>query len=78
MREHPGGLDPVMVAKGGHALLARPKPSPSCANACCRMATVITPNLPEAEALTDLAITTEPDMHAAATPCWPSAPPQPC
>jgi hydroxymethylpyrimidine/phosphomethylpyrimidine kinase len=58
-------LDPVMVAKGGHALLA--------AQAVDRLrqrllprATVITPNLPEAEALTGLTIQTEPEMRVAA------------
>jgi hydroxymethylpyrimidine/phosphomethylpyrimidine kinase len=59
-------LDPVMVAKGGHALLA------SEAVAVLRrrllpLAAVITPNLPEAEALTGLTIGTEADMRVAAT-----------
>ena len=59
-------LDPVMVAKGGQALLAtqaidtlRLRLLPSAA--------VITPNLPEAEALTGLTIRTEADMGTAAT-----------
>jgi hydroxymethylpyrimidine/phosphomethylpyrimidine kinase len=59
-------LDPVMVAKGGHALLA-PEAVTVLRQRLLPMATVITPNLPEAEALTNLTITTEPEMHAAAT-----------
>ncbi len=58
-------LDPVMVAKGGQVLLAaqavdtlRQRLLPSAA--------VITPNLPEAEALTGLTIRTEPQMRRAA------------
>ena len=58
-------LDPVMVAKGGHHLLA------DDAVAVLRrrllpIATVITPNLPEAEALTGLSIVSESEMRAAA------------
>jgi hydroxymethylpyrimidine/phosphomethylpyrimidine kinase len=58
-------LDPVMVAKGGQALLAVQ------AVDCLRrrllpMAAVITPNLPEAEALTGLTIRTVADMRVAA------------
>jgi len=57
-------LDPVMVAKGGHALLA-----PAAVDSLRRLlprAAVITPNLPEAEALTGLTIRTEPAMRVAA------------
>ncbi len=58
-------LDPVMVAKGGHALLAD-----SAVDTLRRLllprAAVVTPNLPEAEALTGLSIRTEADMHVAA------------
>ena len=60
-------LDPVMVAKGGHALLA------SEAVAALRerllpLATLITPNLPEAEALTGQLIRSPKDMeHVAAS-----------
>jgi hydroxymethylpyrimidine/phosphomethylpyrimidine kinase len=59
-------LDPVMVAKGGHALLE------STAVAVLRrrllpMAAIITPNLPEAEALTGLSIGSETEMRTAAT-----------
>ena len=58
-------LDPVMVAKGGHTLLAAE------AVECLRrrllpLAAVITPNLPEAEALTGMTIRTEVDMRTAA------------
>lgn len=58
-------VDPVMVAKGGAALLA------DDALACLRttllpLATLVTPNLPEAEKLTGRAIHTVEDMRAAA------------
>lgn len=61
-------VDPVMVAKGGAALLAED------ALACLRttllpLATLITPNLPEAEKLTGLTIHTVEDMKAAAYGC---------
>jgi hydroxymethylpyrimidine/phosphomethylpyrimidine kinase len=58
-------LDPVMVAKGGHALLVA-----AAVDGLRRMlprAAVISPNLPEAEALTGLAIRTEAEMRVAAT-----------
>jgi len=58
-------LDPVMVAKGGHALLA----ADSVATLRRRLlprAAVITPNLPEAEALSGMAITSVADMRIAA------------
>ncbi|MFL5287815.1 MAG: bifunctional hydroxymethylpyrimidine kinase/phosphomethylpyrimidine kinase [Rhodopila sp.] len=58
-------LDPVMVAKGGHALLAA-EAVDVLRQRLLPMAAVITPNLPEAEALTGRTITTEPEMHAAA------------
>lgn len=58
-------LDPVMVAKGGHPLLAA-QAVEVLRRRLLPMAAVITPNLPEAEALTGLTITTEPEMHAAA------------
>jgi hydroxymethylpyrimidine/phosphomethylpyrimidine kinase len=58
-------LDPVMVAKGGHHLLE------DAAVATLRqrllpMARVITPNLPEAEALSGIPIRTTTDMRLAA------------
>ena len=60
----PRVVDPVMRAKGGHALL------PEAASAALiehlvRGAALITPNLPEAEALTGLTIINEADMMAA-------------
>jgi hydroxymethylpyrimidine/phosphomethylpyrimidine kinase len=58
-------VDPVMVAKGGHRLLQ------SAAEAALRstllpMATLVTPNLPEAEVLAGLPVRTEADMRQAA------------
>jgi hydroxymethylpyrimidine/phosphomethylpyrimidine kinase len=58
-------LDPVMVAKGGHALLAA-EAVDILRRRLLPMAAVITPNLPEAEALTGLKIRTEADMRVAA------------
>jgi hydroxymethylpyrimidine/phosphomethylpyrimidine kinase len=58
-------LDPVMVAKGGHALLAE-QAVDSLRRLLVPLASVITPNLPEAEALTGLTIRTEADMRIAA------------
>ncbi|MGE0224601.1 MAG: bifunctional hydroxymethylpyrimidine kinase/phosphomethylpyrimidine kinase [Acetobacteraceae bacterium] len=58
-------LDPVMVAKGGHHLLA----SDAVATLRRRLlprATVITPNLPEAEALAGMNIASVAEMRAAA------------
>lgn len=58
-------LDPVMVAKGGHALLAE-QAVDSLRRLLLPLAAVVTPNLPEAEALTGLSIRTETDMRLAA------------
>jgi len=58
-------LDPVMVAKGGQALLAT-RAVDTLRRRLLPRAAVITPNLPEAEALTGLTIRTEADMRAAA------------
>jgi hydroxymethylpyrimidine/phosphomethylpyrimidine kinase len=58
-------LDPVMVAKGGQALLAA-EAVDSLRRRMLPMSAVITPNLPEAEALTGLSIRSEADMRAAA------------
>jgi hydroxymethylpyrimidine/phosphomethylpyrimidine kinase len=59
-------VDPVMVAKGGHPLLAA-----EAADALRRQllprAAVITPNLPEAEALSGMTIATPADMLVAAS-----------
>ena len=56
--------DPVMVAKGGHALL-QPDAVATLKRRLLPLAAVITPNLPEAEVLTGLAIADEPAMHRA-------------
>jgi hydroxymethylpyrimidine/phosphomethylpyrimidine kinase len=58
-------LDPVMVAKGGHALLAV-QAVDSLRQRLLPLSAVITPNLPEAEALTGLTIRTEAEMRVAA------------
>ncbi|WP_411278382.1 bifunctional hydroxymethylpyrimidine kinase/phosphomethylpyrimidine kinase [Falsiroseomonas sp.] len=57
--------DPVMVAKGGHPLLA-PEAVATLKERLLPMAAVITPNIPEAEALSGLAIPDVPAMHRAA------------
>ncbi|MFV3127824.1 bifunctional hydroxymethylpyrimidine kinase/phosphomethylpyrimidine kinase [Niveispirillum sp. KHB5.9] len=57
--------DPVMVAKGGHRLLDE-----SATGALIRrllpLAAIVTPNVPEAEAMTGIAIKTVDDMRRAA------------
>jgi len=54
-------LDPVMIAKGGHRLLA--EGAVSCLKrVLVPLATLITPNLPEAEALAGRAIRTRADQ----------------
>lgn len=58
-------VDPVMVAKGGAALIGAGAVDPLRAR-LLPMASVLTPNVPEAEALTGLSIRTEADMVAAA------------
>jgi hydroxymethylpyrimidine/phosphomethylpyrimidine kinase len=58
-------LDPVMVAKGGQALLAAQAVDTLRRHLLPRAA-VITPNLPEAEVLTGLTIRTEAEMRVAA------------
>ena len=58
-------LDPVMVAKGGHALLA-PEAVDVLRRRLLPLAAVITPNLPEAEALAGTVIGTEAEMRVAA------------
>ena len=54
-------LDPVMVAKGGHSLLEDDAMS-ALKNILLPMATVITPNIPEAETISGRAIKTVDDM----------------
>ncbi len=58
-------VDPVMVAKGGHPLLAQAAVATLKAR-LLPLASVITPNIPEAEALAGLAIPDLAAMHAAA------------
>lgn len=54
-------LDPVMVAKGGHALL-EPDAVQALKDRLIPLAMVITPNVPEAEALTGIKIDTVADF----------------
>lgn len=58
-------VDPVMVAKSGHRLLA-PEAEAAVLNHLLPLALVVTPNLPEAEALTGLTITDKDAMREAA------------
>ena len=58
-------LDPVMVAKGGAALLD-PDAVDALKMLLFPLATLITPNIPEAEVLTGLSIRTVADMEQAA------------
>ena len=57
--------DPVMIAKGGHPLLA-PEAVATLKDRVLPLAAVITPNIPEAEALSGLTISDVPSMHRAA------------
>ncbi len=59
-------VDPVMVAKGGHALLANDAVG-ILRSRLLPMAHVITPNLPEAEALSGVPISSVADMRVAAS-----------
>jgi hydroxymethylpyrimidine/phosphomethylpyrimidine kinase len=58
-------LDPVMVAKGGARLLAV-EAIAALKRHLLPLATLLTPNIPEAEALTGMTITDLPSMHDAA------------
>jgi hydroxymethylpyrimidine/phosphomethylpyrimidine kinase len=58
-------VDPVMIAKGGHPLIAADAIA-TLKTRLLPLATVITPNLPEAEALVDRPIRTLAEMRAAA------------
>ncbi|MBY0511626.1 MAG: hydroxymethylpyrimidine/phosphomethylpyrimidine kinase, partial [Rhodospirillaceae bacterium] len=60
----PRVVDPVMRAKGGHALLPDAAAT-ALIEKLVKGAALITPNLPEAEALTGRVIKTEADMTAA-------------
>ena len=59
-------VDPVMVAKGGASLLAA-EAQASVLRELCPLASVITPNAPEAEALTGLAVRNHEDQLRAGT-----------
>lgn len=62
-------VDPVMVAKGGASLLAA-EAQASVLRELCPLASVITPNAPEAEALTGLAVRNHEDqLRAGAALC---------
>ena len=67
--ERAGGVpvvvDPVMVAKGG-ARLAPEGTLPALKRSLLPLATLLTPNVPEAEAITGLTITNRHEMHHAA------------
>ena len=58
-------VDPVMIAKGGHRLLREDAVAAVKAH-LLHLAEVLTPNVPEAEALTGASIRTVDDMRAAA------------
>jgi hydroxymethylpyrimidine/phosphomethylpyrimidine kinase len=58
-------IDPVMVAKGGTSLLAAAALA-TLKRALLPLATLLTPNIPEAEVLTGVTIATLDDMHQAA------------
>ena len=58
-------VDPVMVAKSGDALL-RQEAVDSVRTMLVPLATLVTPNIPEAETLTEMAISSEEDMREAA------------
>ena len=57
-------VDPVMIAKSGHALLL-PEAQAAVRELLLPLARVVTPNLPEAEALTGMAIRPRANMEAA-------------
>lgn len=69
LKEHPQipvVLDPVMVASSGSSLMES-SASQYLRDALIPLATLVTPNIPEAQALTGLAISTCDDMEEAAT-----------
>lgn len=66
-------LDPVMVAKGGDALL-QPEAIQSLITVLLPLAEVITPNLPEAEVLTGARVETLDEMRAAARAIYAAGP----
>jgi hydroxymethylpyrimidine/phosphomethylpyrimidine kinase len=68
-KKHASGVplvvDPVMVAKGGHRLL-QAQAEAALHQTLLPMATLLTPNLPEAEVLVGFPVRTETDMRRAA------------
>lgn len=58
-------VDPVMIAKGGHCLL-KSEAIDTIRNNLLPLATVVTPNIPEAEVLAEMTIVSEKDMISAA------------
>ena len=58
-------IDPVMIAKGGHPLMEKSAVS-VMREILAPLAMVITPNIPEAEALADMSISSKEDMVKAA------------
>lgn len=58
-------IDPVMVAKGGHALM-KPEALKALKSEIIPLAYVFTPNIPEAEAITGMTIECDSDMREAA------------
>jgi len=69
LKKHAAGVplvvDPVMVAKGGHRLLLSDAET-ALREALLPMATLLTPNLPEAEVLVGFPVRVEADMRRAA------------
>jgi hydroxymethylpyrimidine/phosphomethylpyrimidine kinase len=69
LRKHAPGVplvvDPVMIAKGGHRLLLS-EAEAALRDTLLPMAALLTPNLPEAEALAGFPVRAEPDMRRAA------------
>lgn len=58
-------IDPVMIAKGGQSLLLQ-EAIAAFKKKLLPLATIVTPNIPEAEALTGIEIRTEKEMEKAA------------
>jgi hydroxymethylpyrimidine/phosphomethylpyrimidine kinase len=58
-------LDPVMISKSGYDLLL-PEAKETLINELLPLATIATPNIPEAEVITDIKIATTQDMEKAA------------
>ena len=58
-------VDPVMISKSGYPLL-QPEACETLIRELLPLATLLTPNLPEAEAICGFSIRTEPDMEKAA------------